>query len=75
MAMLPIEGILFYLWFVPLTIWSTVWKGIALWKCSKNNQLRWFVVLLIVNLAGIPEIIYILKFQKKNKNAYFWPKK
>ena len=73
--MLPWEGTAFLIWFIPLTIWGLIWKGIALWKCTKNNQMRWFVLLLIANLAGIPEIIYIVWFQKKHKKAYFWSKK
>ena len=51
--------------FVILMIWTLVWKGIALWKSGRNNQLPWFVVLLIVNTVGILEIIYLLFFQKK----------
>ena len=53
--------------FAVLIIWSLVWKGLALWRCGRNNQLTWFVVLLIVNTAGILEIIYILWFQRKRK--------
>lgn len=56
-------------WLIPLMIWEMVWKGIALWKAGRNNQLTWFVCLLIFNTAGILPIIYIAFFQKtKNKN-------
>ncbi|MBW2977872.1 hypothetical protein KY331_03430 [Candidatus Woesearchaeota archaeon] len=48
-------------------VWSMVWKGIALWKCGKNNQIVWFVVMFIVNTAGILPIIYLLLFQRKRK--------
>ncbi len=48
-----------------LLIWSVVWKGIALWKAAKNEDLGWFVVLLVVNTAGILEILYIYVFGKK----------
>jgi len=48
-----------------LLIWSLIWKGIALWKCGRNNQLVWFVVLLIVNTLGILEILYLAFWQKK----------
>ena len=54
-------------WLIPLMIWTLIWKGIALWKCGRNNQLGWFIVLLIVNTAGILEIIYIVWFQNKPK--------
>lgn len=52
---------------IPLIIWSVIWKGIALWKCGRNNQLVWFIVMLVLNTAGILPIIYILFFQKKKK--------
>jgi len=45
-------------------IWSLVWKGFALWKSAKRRQLVWFIVLLIVNTAGILEILYIFLFSK-----------
>lgn len=51
-----------------LAVWSVIWKGIALWKAGRNNQLAWFVVMLIVNSIGILEIIYILFFARKQKN-------
>ena len=47
-------------------IWSLIWKGIALWKAARNSQTAWFVIMLIVNTAGILEIIYILGFSKKH---------
>ncbi len=49
-----------------LIIWSLVWKGIALWKAARNSHKAWFVVMLIVNTAGILEIIYIFGFSKKH---------
>lgn len=55
------------IWLIPLMVWSAIWKGIALWKSARNTQLAWFVVLLIVNTAGILEIIYLVWFQKKRK--------
>jgi len=51
--------------FAILIIWSVIWKGIALWKAAKNDNLKWFVVLLVVNTAGILEILYIYVFSKK----------
>ncbi|MBN2057696.1 MAG: hypothetical protein JW782_02750 [Candidatus Saganbacteria bacterium] len=48
-----------------LIIWSLIWKGIALWKAARQGQPAWFVCLLIINTAGILEIIYLSFFQKK----------
>ena len=51
--------------FVLVMLWSLIWKGIALWKAGNNKHLALFIVLFIVNTAGILEIIYLLWFQKK----------
>lgn len=53
-------------------IWSLVWKALALWKSARLNQPVWFIVLLLVNLMGILEILYIFLFSKiklDNKKA------
>lgn len=42
-----------------LGVWTIIWKGIALWHAGRNAHLAWFIVLLILNTAGILEIIYI----------------
>jgi hypothetical protein len=52
-----------------LIIWSLFWKGIALWKAVKSNQKGWFVMLLLINTAGILEIIYIFAIDKKLKKV------
>ena len=62
---------LIMLWFAILfaivTVWSLVWKGIALWKSARNNQAVWFVVLFIVNTLGVLEIVYIFFFSKNKQ--------
>lgn len=52
---------------VPMIIWDLVWKAVGLWKSSRNNQIVWFIFILIVNSLGILPIIYIAFFQKKIK--------
>ena len=52
---------------VIIALWDAVWKAIALWKAGRNNQLAWFIVLLILNTAGILPILYIFFLQKKHK--------
>jgi len=44
---------------IPLVLWSLVWKGIALWKAARRDQLGWYLVLLIINSVGVLPIIYI----------------
>ncbi len=50
-----------------LVVWSTAWKGVALWRAAGNKQLVWFICLLIFNTLGILEIIYIFGFSKPKK--------
>ena len=48
-----------------LVLWSGVWKGVALWFAGKNQQKTWFIIMAIINTAGILEILYIFFFQKE----------
>ena len=58
-----------YAWFIPVliivSIWSSVWKIIAMWKSARNNHLVWFIGIAIVNSIGILPIIYIWLNRKK----------
>ncbi|HAZ16913.1 MAG TPA: hypothetical protein DCY49_03355 [Candidatus Jacksonbacteria bacterium] len=51
----------------PLLIWSSVWKGIALWKSARLGSKGWFIALFILNTVGILEIIYIFAIAKKKE--------
>ena len=46
-------------------LWEAVWKIIGLWRCGRNNQLVWFIVIALVNTAGILPLVYLLFYQKK----------
>ena len=53
---------------IPLTaivIIEAILKGFALWHSSKNNQKGWFIILLILNTAGILPAIYLIWFKRK----------
>ena len=50
--------------FTIIGIWSLIWKGLALWKSANKKSKPWFIVLLILNTAGILEILYIFVFSK-----------
>jgi len=65
-------------WFHPigpilplLLIWSIFWKGLALWHAGRRGQPWWFVILLIVNTAGILEIIYLFLVIKLKARELF----
>ncbi len=51
---------------IAIAIWTIAWKGVALWKAARIGHKKWFIALLILNTAGILEIIYIY-FVAKNK--------
>ena len=52
---------------IPFLVIFMVWvlsvKGYALWHAAKNEQKTWFVFLLIVNSAGILELVYLIWFR------------
>ena len=52
---------------LPLLVWSLAWKGAALWKAARAGRTGWFVALLLVNTAGILDILYIYVFSKKQR--------
>jgi hypothetical protein len=54
MLILPFVGFVLL-----LAAWSLFWKGLALWHSGRRGQPWWFVIMLVVNTAGILEIIYL----------------
>lgn len=50
---------------VTLVVWDGGWKGVALWKASKNHQRGWFIALFLLNTVGILPVVYLKFFQKK----------
>lgn len=52
---------------IVLVIWEMVWKGLALWKAGKNKDLIWFILILILNTAGILPIIYLIYSNNKEQ--------
>jgi len=53
--------------FIFLLLWGLFWKGWALWRAAQNKQKIWYIAILVVNLLGILEIVYLLFFQKEEK--------
>jgi len=55
-------------WLIYLALlWTLPWKGVALWRASKNSHKKWFIALLIINTLAILEIVYIFFFSKKKE--------
>jgi hypothetical protein len=48
-----------------IIIWSLLWKCYSVWLAAKNNDKKWFVALVILNTAGILDMIYVFGVAKK----------
>lgn len=58
-----------FIWvMVGIALWSLVWKGVALWQAAQRGEKGWFVALLVVNTAGLLEILYLFYFGKKKED-------
>lgn len=59
------------IWFLVLlavvAVWEMIWKGIALWRCGRNNHLVWFILILLLNTVGILPLVYLIWFDKEKK--------
>ena len=60
-------------WIILLLVWTAVWKVIAMWKAAKHDNLTIFILLAILNTAGIFEIIYIAYLYFKDKKVSSTP--
>lgn len=54
-----------------LVLWSLFWKGLALWHAARRGEPWWFVILMVVNTAGILEIIYLFFVAKLKLSELF----
>lgn len=62
-----------WFWFViiPLALWSLFWKSLALWHAARRGSVVWFILLFLVNSAGILEIIFLIMAGKLNASTLF----
>jgi hypothetical protein len=56
-------------WFWAIMLWSFIWKGMALWKAGERKEKGWFLVLYIINTAGLLEIFYLFFVANKEKEV------
>jgi hypothetical protein len=54
-----------------VVLWSIFWKGLALWHSAQRGQKWWFVIMLVINTAGILEIIYLFAVAKTGFKGLF----
>ena len=55
-------------WLAVLIIWSAIWKLLALWKSARKGSAIWFILLALINTAGILEILYLFLFSEMGKS-------
>jgi len=53
---------------VPLLVWSVFWKGLAMWRAARRDQPLWYIALLVINTAGILEILYLLLIAPRQRD-------
>ena len=54
-----------------LMLWSLFWKGLGLWHSARRGEPWWFVAILLINTAGILEIVYLFGFAKLKLEQLF----
>ena len=54
-----------------VVLWSLFWKGLALWHSGRRGQPWWFAIMLVVNTAGILEIVYLFLVIKLKLSQLF----
>jgi hypothetical protein len=54
--------------FIIIAAWEIYWTYHACWIASKLNDKKSFLFFLILNLLGIPEMIYIYRKKKEYTN-------
>lgn len=52
-------------------LWSLFWKGLGLWHSSRRGEYGWFIALLIINSAGILEIVYLFALARIKPHDLF----
>ena len=62
-----LEGPLGVVIIVVASVWSLVWKAVALYTAGKLHHKGWFTALFFINTLGILEILYVAHFSKTER--------
>ena len=61
-----------FMWLIPLiilvVIWDTVLKILGMWRAAQRKELLWFVLIAIINTAGILPLIYLIINKEKKED-------
>ena len=52
---------------VLVQIWDLIWKSLALWRAARNKDVFWFVLLILINSAGLLPAFYLFYISKNPK--------
>ena len=61
---------LYILGLITLIVWEAYWTYKACWLAAKKDHKGLFLFFLIFNLLGIPEIIYLRRYQNKEDEPF-----
>lgn len=61
------EGPIALLIIVAISVWSLLWKAVALYKAGTLRHKGWFTALFFINTLGILEILYVAFFSKPDR--------
>lgn len=50
---------------IAIALFDAVLKIVAMWKAARRNELLWFVLIAVLNTAGILPLVYILLRRKE----------
>ena len=63
---IDISSTAFY-WLLALFVWDLFWRAIALWRAAQRKDQLWFIIMVIINSAGVIPILYLLLTESKGK--------
>ena len=52
---------------VAVSVWSLLWKAVALYKAGTLRHKGWFTALFFINTLGILEILYVAVFSNPDR--------
>jgi methionyl-tRNA synthetase len=61
------EGPIALVIIVAVSVWSLLWKAVALYKAGTLRHKGWFTALFFINTLGILEILYVAHFSKTDR--------
>ena len=61
------EGPIALVIIVAVSVWSLLWKAVALYKAGTLRHKGWFTALFFINTLGILEILYVAVFSQPDR--------